>query len=53
MRELVPPPRRRTGLVGKVSFTEMTIRKRQRGRHQLEVLVNGVRYSLGEFEVSR
>ena len=53
LRELVLPPGGRVRLDGRVSFADMTTRKHRPGRHQVDVLVNGVRYTLGEFEVSR
>jgi hypothetical protein len=36
---------------GKVSFAQMTTRRHYPGRHRIEVLVNGVAFPLGEFEV--
>ena len=53
LRELVLPPGGRVRLDGRVSFADMTTRRHRPGRHQVDVLVNGVRYTLGEFEVSR
>jgi 3-methyladenine DNA glycosylase AlkC len=38
---------------GKVSFEPMTTRKHYPGRHAIDVLVNGVRFSLGEFDLRR
>lgn len=40
-----------TELSGRVSFAAMTTRRHYEGRHRLEILVNGVRHPLGEFDV--
>lgn len=36
---------------GKISFAPMTTRRHYPGRHRVEVLVNGVAFPLGEFQV--
>ena len=38
-------------LAGKVSLAEMTTRRHYPGRHSIELLVNGVRFPLGVFDV--
>jgi 3-methyladenine DNA glycosylase AlkC len=38
-------------LSGKVSFAELTTRRHYPGRHRIDVLVNGVRHPLVEFDV--
>ena len=51
LRELVLLAGSKTRLEGRVSFAEMTTRKHRPGRHRIDLLVNGVSYDLGEFEV--
>ena len=51
LRELVLPAGSETHLEGSVSFAEMTTRKHRPGLHRIDLVVNGVSYDLGEFEV--
>jgi hypothetical protein len=42
-----------TELSGRVSFVDMTTRKHHAGRHSIELLINGERMPLGEFDVRK
>jgi 3-methyladenine DNA glycosylase AlkC len=42
-----------TELSGRVSFIDMTTRKHHAGRHRIELLINGERLPLGEFDVRK
>ena len=51
LRKVQLAPRGRIPLAGQVSFASMTTRTPQPGRHLIEVLINGVVFPLGEFDV--
>jgi 3-methyladenine DNA glycosylase AlkC len=51
LRRLELPPRRSIQLEARVSFVDMTTRRHYAGRHAAELLVNGVRVPLCEFDV--
>jgi len=51
LRRLELPPRRSVQLEARVSFADKTTRKHYPGRHAAELLVNGVRVPLCEFDV--
>lgn len=52
LRRLKLPARGSVRLQAKVSFADLTTRKHYRGVHAVELLVNGVRFELCEFEVA-
>jgi hypothetical protein len=51
LRRLHLPARQSVALSGKLSFAPMTTRRHDPGRHALELLVNGARYPLVDFEL--
>jgi 3-methyladenine DNA glycosylase AlkC len=51
LRRLTLERAARADLSGKVSFENLTTRRHYPGRHRIDVLVNGIRYPLAEFEV--
>ena len=51
LRRLELPPRGRVQLEARVSLVDMTTRKHHAGRHAMDLLVNGVRLPLCEFDV--
>jgi 3-methyladenine DNA glycosylase AlkC len=52
LRRLKLPARASVRLEARLSFVDLTTRKHYRGRHAVELLVNGVRFQLCEFEVA-
>ncbi len=50
-RKIVLSPAARVELGSTVSFENMTTRRHYRGRHRIDVLINGVAHPLAEFEV--
>jgi 3-methyladenine DNA glycosylase AlkC len=51
LKKLVLLPAEKVALEGKVSFASMTTRRHYSGRHQIDVIVNGVLFRLGTFDV--
>ncbi len=51
LRKLELQPRQSVALSGRLSFAPMTTRRHYPGRHALELLVNGTRYPLVDFEL--
>jgi 3-methyladenine DNA glycosylase AlkC len=52
LRRLKLPARASVCLEARLSFVDLTTRRHYRGRHAIELLVNGVRLPLCEFEVA-
>lgn len=52
LRRLKLPARASVRLEARLSFVDLTTRKHYRGRHAIELLVNGVRFPLCEFDVA-
>lgn len=52
LRRLSLPARSSVQLEARLSFLDLTTRKHHPGRHAIELLVNGVRFELCEFEVA-
>lgn len=52
LKKLELAPRESVRLQTTISFVERTTRKHYPGRHRLELLVNGVSFELGEFELA-
>lgn len=52
LRRLALPPRGSVHLRARLSFVDLTTRKHYPGRHAIDLLVNGVRFALCEFEVA-
>jgi 3-methyladenine DNA glycosylase AlkC len=53
LRFVTLPPAGRLELGARVSFENMTTRRHYPGRHRIDVVVNGVAQTLGEFDVLR
>jgi 3-methyladenine DNA glycosylase AlkC len=53
LKKLVLPAGARAPLDGKVSLAELTTRKHYPGRHRIELVINGVEFPIGDFEVRR
>jgi hypothetical protein len=51
LRRIGLSPSARMKLGSTVSFEDMTTRRHYRGRHRIDLLINGVAYPLAEFEV--
>ena len=52
LRRLSLPASSSVRLEARLSFVDLTTRKHYRGRHAIDLLVNGVRFALCEFEVA-
>jgi hypothetical protein len=52
LRRLKLPARGSVRLQARLSFVDLTTRKHYAGRHAIDLLVNGVRFALCEFEVA-
>jgi len=52
LKRLSLPARGSVRLQARLSFVDLTTRKHYRGRHAIDLLVNGVRFALCEFEVA-
>jgi 3-methyladenine DNA glycosylase AlkC len=52
LRRLKLPAKGSVRLQARLSFADLTTRKHYRGRHAIDLLVNGVRFELCEFEVA-
>lgn len=53
LRRIVLRPREHAVLNGTVSFANMTTRRHYPGRHSIDILINGVVFPLGAFDVLR
>jgi 3-methyladenine DNA glycosylase AlkC len=53
LRRLVLPAKGRLSLEGRVSFADLTTRRHYPGLHRLDLLLNGVRFPIGQAQVER